>query len=443
MASWAVGAWAWALGVGPIPAEERDGTESGVAVPMPMPPPAAGPREALGPLVSPADTELLGDARRIRELLQDACPQSRREVMVLVAAAEEGLPLRLRQLTAGGMVPGELNRLAAELARTRGLDAVMASWAVGAWAWALGVGPIPAEEQVPAEPLERTPVEGQAALRPPQRPPASPPTPGVTGERARPKRRWTVPFAAAITVGVLLVGGIVLVTLPKSPPSTTTSPTSSTPGAEPTTSTVPLPRGAVALFHEDFSDPSNQWNTGNRSEGSIRYLQDAYRFHGTKARRTLMGHPGAFTPTEANARLGIQVSGRRLAGATDVGYGIFCRFTGNPQDATTQAFYELEIRDNGSFVIQKFVHGAWHVLQAPRKDPAIRTGQVNRLRGECTGGQNGQPVTLSLWANDHLLNRVSDRSEPLPAAGEVGVLIATYDHVPIDVVFDDFIVYSP
>src|SRR6266545_5280707 len=94
----------------------------------------AAAREALGRLVGGADTELLGDARRVRELLQDTCPQSRREVMVLVAAVEEGLPLRLRRLTAGGMGPGELGRLATELTRTRGLDPVMASWAVGGWA---------------------------------------------------------------------------------------------------------------------------------------------------------------------------------------------------------------------------------------------------------------------------------------------------------------------
>ena len=398
----------------------------------------AAAREALGRLVGGADTELLGDARRVRELLQDTCPQSRREVMVLVAAVEEGLPLRLRRLTAGGMGPGELGRLATELTRTRGLDPVMASWAVGAWAWALGVGPIPAQEQVPAGAPERTPVQGQAGLRPPQRPPASPPTPGVTEERESPKRPRTVPFAAAIAAGVLLVGGIVLFTRPESP-----RPTPSTPSAGPTTTSAPQqPPARVVLFREDFSDKSNVWDAGNLSAGWIRYAQGAYLFHGTKP-DTMMGHPRTFNPMEANARLGIEVSGRRSAGARDAGYGIFCRFTGDWRDLRTQSFYELEVRDSGSFVIQKFVHGAYHALQVSGpKASAIRTGQVNHLQGECTGGQNGQPVTLSLWANDQLLARVSDRSEPLPATGEVGLLASTYDNPPVDVVFDDFVVYA-
>ncbi len=341
------------------------------------------------------------------------------------------------------MVPAELNRLAADLTRARGLDPVLASWAVGAWAWALGLGPIPAQEQVAAASPQRTPVQGQAGLRPPQRPPASPPTPGVTEERERPRRRRTVPVVAAIAAAVLLVGGIVFVAARPGAPGTTTIPTTSTRGDGPTTSTLPLPTNARAvLFRDDFSSASNDWSTGDRVAGSIQYVQGAYRFHGTRVLKALMGYPGRFSPTEANARLGIQVSGRRVAGATDVGYGIFCRFTGNPLDLTTQTFYEMEILDSGIFVIQKFVHGSYLGLQGPRKSPAIRTGQINRVRGECTGGQKGQPVTLSLWANDHLLGQVSDRSEPLPARGKVGVLTATYNHVPVDVVFDDFLVYA-
>jgi hypothetical protein len=400
-------------------------------------------REALGRLLSGAEAQLLGDARRIRALLQDACPQSRREVMLLVTAAEEGLPPRLRKLGDAGMVHAELNRLAAELTRARGLDPVLASWAVGAWAWALGVGPIPAEERVAAVSPQRTPIEGQVGLRPPQRPPASPPTPGVTQERERPRRRRTVPVLAAVAAAALLVSGIAfIVARPDTPEPTTTVPTPSTRGPGPTTSTLLLPPHAVALFQEDFSSTSNDWSTGSRDAGSIRYLQSAYRFHGTKVGRTLMGYPGRFAPTEDNPRLGIQVSGRRVAGEADVGYGVFCRFTGNPQDLTSQTFYEMQVLDSGVFVIQKYVHGAYFILRGPAKNPAIRSDQVNRVRGECTGGQNGQPVMLSLWANDHLLGQAPDPSHPLPPAGRVGVLTAAYKHVPVDVVFDDFLVYA-
>jgi hypothetical protein len=398
----------------------------------------AAAREALGRLVEGADVELLGDARRIRGLLQDTCPQSRREVMTLVAVVEEGLPLRLRQLPAGGMVPEELGRLAAGLARAQGLDPVVASWAVGAWAWALGVGPIPAEEQAPVAELERTPAEGGAGLRPPQRPPPSPPTPEVTQDRERPKRRRPVPLAAAIAVGILLAGGIVVVAYTPAPPTTTTSPTLTTRGAA--TTSVPLPPGVDAvLFHEDFSSPSDYWGAGNRSEGSVRFAQGAYRFHATQKRKEMQSLLQKFALTSTDTRVRIEASARRLAGATDAGYGIVWRI-----DPSTGSFYQAEIRDNGTYVIQKNLRGRWQrpVLAFGSEKAVINKGKVNHLRLDCTGGQERRPVTVSLSVNGHVLAKVVDRREPLAPAGEVGLVIATYGHAPVDVEFDDFAIYA-
>jgi len=397
----------------------------------------AAAREALGQLVGGADAELLGDAHRIRELLQDTCPQSRREVMVLVAATEEGLPLRLRRLTAGAMLPGELNRLAAELTRSRGLDPVAAGWAVGAWAWALGMGPIPSQEQTPPASPERTPAEGRADLRPPQRPPAPPPTPEITEDRARLRRRRpTVTFAAAAVVAVLLAGTAIVAAINMGGSDGGTDGH----GPEPSSTF----RGQV-LFRDNFSSTAKEWPASSQAAGWTRYEEGAYRLHGTAPGQTLMGFPNTLTLTEADARLRIEVDGRRQSGDTLTGYGIFCRFTGDLGNPRTQRFYGLEVFDSGSIVIHKFWDGRYQrslLTSSSRSNAvAIRAGQVNHLRADCTGGQHGHPVTLSMWVNGHRLAKVTDSNQSLPPAGRVGVLTAMYAHAPVDTVFDNFSVY--
>jgi hypothetical protein len=388
----------------------------------------AAAREALGRLVDGADAGLLGDARRVRGLLQDLCPQPRREVMVLVAAVEEGLPPRLRQLPAGGMVPEELGRLGAELARARGLTPEVAGWAVGAWAWALGVGPIPAEERTPTAEAERTPTaEGRAGPRPPQRPPPSLPTPEVTEDRKQSKRRRIVPLAAPIAVGLLLAAGTALVASisPQRPPP-----------AGPTSTTR-------SLFQEDFSSPSGHWIAGKRREGSTEFAQGTFRFHATQPWKTLMSPLQMSPVTNDDTRVRIEVRARRQAGATDAGYGIAWRI-----DPTTKRFYEAEIHDDGTYVIQKWVPGHknprdnWRVLRSGSATTAIRSGAVNRLRLDVAGGQQ-QPMTVSLLVNGHELAKdVVDRREPLAPAGGVGLVAATYQHAPLMVEFDDFAVYA-
>src|SRR6266536_1685213 len=274
----------------------------------------AAAREALGQLVGGAEAELLGDARRMKGLLQDTCPQSRREVMVLVAATEEGLPLRLRRLTAGAMLPGELNRLAAELTRSRGL----------------------------------------------------------------------VPLAGTAIVAAINMGGS----------------DGGTDGHGPGPSSTF--RGQV-LFRDNFSSTAKEWPASSQAAGWTRYEEGAYRLHGTAPGQTLMGFPNTLTLTEADARLRIEVDGRRQSGDTLTGYGIFCRFTGDLGNPRTQRFYGLEVFDSGSIVIHKFWDGRYQrslLTSSSRSNAvAIRAGQVNHLRADCTGGQHGQPVTLSMWVN--------------------------------------------
>jgi hypothetical protein len=133
---------------------------------------AAQPREELARFLQAGDPELVQDARRVKGLLQDTSPGHRRENALLVAAVEEGTAARIARLSDSLSVPGELERLATDLMRARAITPAAARWAVGAWAWALGKGPVPDDEATQAPTPGPTP-----APAPPQPPPRRPTPP--------------------------------------------------------------------------------------------------------------------------------------------------------------------------------------------------------------------------------------------------------------------------
>jgi hypothetical protein len=148
--------------------------------------------------------ELLQDPRRVRALLYDTCPGYRRELTVLVAAAEEDVPVQIRRSSDPVSLRGGLERFAADLEDNRGLNRDAARWAVAAWAWALGAGPLPAEEDPP--------LAGTQVSDGPPPPPPPPPPPRGSLEEARSRLanphktiRWQI-LAGAI----LLAGGLFL-----------------------------------------------------------------------------------------------------------------------------------------------------------------------------------------------------------------------------------------
>ncbi|MCL5283938.1 MAG: PQQ-binding-like beta-propeller repeat protein, partial [Armatimonadetes bacterium] len=80
------------------------------------------------------------DARRLRALLSDLCPNdNRREINLLIAAVEENIPTDLTNSSQSSPKDMLLDRLAKRLEEDRGVTSEAARWAVGTWALALGV----------------------------------------------------------------------------------------------------------------------------------------------------------------------------------------------------------------------------------------------------------------------------------------------------------------
>ena len=105
---------------------------------------------------------LSDDPQRIKALLLDACPESRTEISLLVAAAEDEIPSRLARSSESVFRDGEIARAVADLKRTRRLDPGAADWVVRSWAWALGVvDQEPSDD--PGDTLSEIPVEARVS----------------------------------------------------------------------------------------------------------------------------------------------------------------------------------------------------------------------------------------------------------------------------------------
>src|SRR6266567_3194669 len=99
------------------------------------------PREKLKALVEKNGDGLLHDADRCEGLLKDHCGAYRREISALVGAVQERIPVELKSSWQTAMTPEAMRaRLVQRLEENRGLAPDVASWAVDAWSYALGVG---------------------------------------------------------------------------------------------------------------------------------------------------------------------------------------------------------------------------------------------------------------------------------------------------------------
>jgi hypothetical protein len=104
---------------------------------------------ALARLLGQYGQGLAAEPTRLRSLLQDECPEAKRQIAALMQAIEEGIPDDLRRVHSGEPVQSVASRLAKRLSDNRALAREAAEWAVGAWANALGIKLQAAAEPTP------------------------------------------------------------------------------------------------------------------------------------------------------------------------------------------------------------------------------------------------------------------------------------------------------
>lgn len=94
---------------------------------------------ALSRLIEQYGQGLAAESTRLRSLLQDECPEAKRQIAALMQAIEEGIPQDLLVVHSGEPVQSVASRLAKRLSDNRALAREAAEWAVSAWANALGI----------------------------------------------------------------------------------------------------------------------------------------------------------------------------------------------------------------------------------------------------------------------------------------------------------------
>jgi hypothetical protein len=112
--------------------------------------PADAPREELKRLISRYGPDLADNPSRVGGLLRDVCGQYRKEISLLVGAAQEGIPSEFRHGGTGLLTASRLGSLARKLEGNRGLSEANARWAVEAWAAALAPEQMAGEERAPS-----------------------------------------------------------------------------------------------------------------------------------------------------------------------------------------------------------------------------------------------------------------------------------------------------
>jgi hypothetical protein len=124
-------------------------------------------RSVLAQVINTHGQDLVDDPRRLRSILADSLPGSRREAQRLVAAVEEGIPRQI--LNAGADPTGALrHQMARRLQEERDMTPEAADWTVDSWASALDVDLGGPSSGFPGEPTIPVPTSDDDDVPPPR-----------------------------------------------------------------------------------------------------------------------------------------------------------------------------------------------------------------------------------------------------------------------------------
>jgi hypothetical protein len=177
----------------------------------------------------------------------------------------------------------------------------------------------------------------------------------------------------------------------------------STPTVTPTPEPVAAP-GFRILLEDDFSS-SVLWYTNEDDKFSFTYKDDGYAIEVNILNSWIWSRRG---PDDlADVRL--EVDARHNSGPTNGYYGVFCRYLDEDN------YYALAVSEEGEYVIAKRKDREFEFLaQDKDENNVIKTdGTVNRVTGDCLGGQ------LTLTVNGTQLLQVEDTDFASGASGAI------------------------
>lgn len=188
----------------------------------------------------------------------------------------------------------------------------------------------------------------------------------------------------------------------------------------------PSSQSGSILFIDDFSDPSTGWDTWNDNNSMVAYQDGGLRFLINQPDFDFWSRPGKYYQD-----VHIEVDATKNGGPDNNDFGLICRFTDRDH------FYAFLISSDGYTGIINVNDGQYIILSGENMqyNEAIQLGSaVNRLGADCTGSN------LRMYVNGQKVLEAQDASH---MAGEVGLMVGSYDIPGVDILFDNFVVKSP
>ncbi len=197
------------------------------------------------------------------------------------------------------------------------------------------------------------------------------------------------------------------------------------PTETPTLAPSPTPTRKV-IAEDDFSDPNSGWEHYRQADGVLDYEQGGYRMMIQATDNLFWVNAGVDL---ADVRLEADV--QKLAGPERDRFGLLCRLN------TQYNYYVFLISSQGEYGIGIVENLNLRLLGEGNLgvSEAIRPGlEINHLAVTCLGN------TLTLEVNGQPVISVEDDTI---SAGDVGLVVGSYDQPGVDVLFDNFVLMEP
>ena len=179
------------------------------------------------------------------------------------------------------------------------------------------------------------------------------------------------------------------------------------------------------MFKDDFSSPVSGWDHTKYAEGIMDYDGGGYRILVNSLDVNVWS-----TPHKDFGDARVEVDAGKLGGPDENRIGLICRSSG-------QDYYFFIITSDGYYGLGIFKSGQARLLgqDQMQPSPAIHKGlAVNHLRADCRGD------ALTVFANGLQLAQAHDTTLK---HGDVGLLAGTFKQPGADIVFDNFVVFTP
>lgn len=185
-----------------------------------------------------------------------------------------------------------------------------------------------------------------------------------------------------------------------------------------------------ALLEDSFNDTACGWDEYDESGAAAGYSTSEYFITVKQPDTSAVAVPGG-----SYNNVMMQADARLVSGSENNNYGLMCRY----QDMNH--FYAFIISSDGYYAIVKVMDGATYTILSGdgthlMPSEAIDTdfGKPNEIKALC----NYEELTLTI--NGQQMASVSDSDLK---SGDIGFIASTYDEAPLEIRFDNLVVFDP